>query len=138
MGKSIRQMNMLYPEEKEGNTRNANTKLKGEIKRLKKQIKQLESDNRQLNRSLNKTLDFVQSKIKNLSLEEVMEIVDTFKYKETINGQKKLEQKIQEENEKNKCPDCGRSEKDGYKIIDLGTCVVYNCTCGYRSKDDKW
>lgn len=146
MGKSNRRLNLVYSEEKEGKTKDANSKLKSQIKRLTKTINQLESENRTLTRAFNKSCDYIQKKLDGRSLEEILEIIDDFDYKETNKGAEAIEKKAIAEKKPKKeakkvkhitCPKCSTGLNEGYKIIDFKTFVVETCECGYRSRTEK-
>lgn len=144
MGRSNRRYNTDFPEEREERTKDANKKLKSQIKILKKVINQLESENRTLQRAFSKSCDFIQAKLKNNSLEEVLEIVEDFDYKETTNGSEKLESKKhkekeekeqkQEDNHYENCPKCGKNKGEGFKMLSFEKFRVDTCPCGYRLK----
>lgn len=137
MGRSHkRYKNTSYPEEKEGNTKDANKKLKTEIKNLKKIIKNLESENRTLTRSFNKSCDYINNRLSDKKIEQIIEMINEFdqqevedkKRKEEVN---KKEKKLAEEKE---CPKCFMPEGRGYKIIDFNTFKVHTCVCGHRAR----
>ena len=143
MSRSNRRYNTDFPEEREERTKDANKKLKSQIKILKKVIKQLESENRTLQRAFSKSCDFIQAKLKNHTLEQVLEVVEDFDYKETENGSKELfVEKKEKEKEKEKkendnyenCPKCGKSKHEGFKMLDFEKFRVDACPCGYRLK----
>lgn len=145
MGRSYRNYNNTnYPEEKEGNAKDANKKLKAQIKSLKKIIKNLESENKTLLRSFNKSCDFINQKLSDKNIHEIIKMIDDFDYKETENGRQREEQKkkekiIEKEEKKEKqkeCPKCFLSQENGFKIIDFTTFKVYTCSCGYRTRVD--
>jgi hypothetical protein len=146
VGKSNRKLNLVYSEEREGKTKDANGKLKSQIKRLTKTINQLESENRTLTRAFNKSCDYIQRKLDNRSLEEILEIINDFDYKETNKGAEAVEKKAVTENKMKKevkkvkhitCPKCSVGLNEGYKIIDFRTFVVETCECGHRSRTEK-
>lgn len=141
MGRSYRNSNNVhYPEEKEGNSKDANKKLKAQIKSLKKIIKNLESENKTLLRSFNKSCDFINQRLSDKNIREIVEMINDFDYKETENGrQREEEKKASKKKEKqsmkeNECPKCFAPQDRGYKIIDFATFKVHTCVCGYRSR----
>lgn len=146
MGKSNRRLNLVYSEEKEGKQKDANSKLKSQIKRLTKTINQLESENRTLTRAFNKSCDYIQKKLDGRSLEEILEIIDDFDYKETNKGAEEAEKKVAAEKKQKKevkkvkhitCPKCSNGLNEGYKLIDFKTFIVETCECGHRSRTEK-
>lgn len=141
MGRSYRNCNNVhYPEEKEGNSKDANKKLKAQIKSLKKIIKNLESENKTLLRSFNKSCDFINQKLSDKNIKEIVEMIDDFDYKETENGRqeeekkKKEKQTMKEKQKEKECPKCFAPQDRGYKVIDFTTFKVHTCVCGYRSR----
>lgn len=146
MGKSNRRLNLVYSEEKEGKTKDANSKLKSQIKRLTKTVNQLESENRTLTRAFNKSCDYIQKKLDNRSLEEILEIINDYDYKETGKGLEEVKEKVAVEKKPKKekkkvnhitCPKCSIGLNEGYKIIDFTTFIVETCECGHRSRTEK-
>lgn len=137
MGRSYRKYNNTsYPEEKEGNAKDANKKLKAEIKNLKKVIKNLESEKRTLTRSFNKSCDFINHKLADKKIEQIIEMINEFDQQEIEANRlkeeaKKKEKKLAQEKE---CPKCFMPEGRGYKIIDFNTFKVHTCVCGYRAR----
>ncbi len=125
MAKYNRKLSVVYPEENEGKTKDANRKLKGQIRNLQKTIKRLESENKTLNRAFNKSCDFIQQKLSNKSLRQIMDMIDNFEYKETERGRIA-------EREKNTCPKC--NEEESYKTMNFEKFKINICKCGHRSK----
>jgi hypothetical protein len=145
VGKSNRRLNLVYSEDKEGKTKDANSKLKSQIKRMAKTINQLESENRTLTRAFNKSCDYIQRKLDGRSLEEILEVINDFDYKETNKGLQEVEQKAAVEKKPKKekkktnhitCPKCSVGLNEGYKIIDFKTFIVETCECGHRSRTE--
>lgn len=136
MGKTNRRLNLVYSEEREDRTKDANSKLKSQIKKLTKAIKQLESENRTLTRAFNKSCDYIQKKIDNKSLEEILDIIEDYNCKETSSGLVEVK-KQKKDKECVVCPKCSRELNNGYKVIDFPTFVVENCECGHRSRIEK-
>lgn len=137
MGRSHRKYNkMSYPEEKEGNVRDTNRKLKAEIKSLKKIIKNLESQNKTLTRSFNKSCDFINEKFSDKNVEDVIEIVNKIDQEKIEEDKKRQEIKKKEKRlaQEKECPKCFATEGKGYKIINFDTFKVHTCTCGYRTR----
>jgi predicted RNase H-like nuclease (RuvC/YqgF family) len=142
VGKSFKSYNKThFPEEREGNAKDSNKKLKAEIKNLKKIIKNLESQNKTLTRSFNKSCDFINEKIQDKNVEEVVKIIDNYEYKETEKGREKQKNKKENINNNTKkeeeCPECFEPESKGFKIINFDTFKVHTCICGYRTRVNK-
>lgn len=121
----------VYPEEREGRVKDANKKLKSQVRQLKKQLKQLETQNKTLQRAFNKSCDFIQSKLENKSIKEILNMINSFDHKETERGREK-----QAENKplENKCPKCDKKEKQGYSIMHFNSVVLKKCECGYEER----
>ena len=134
MRKNGKSLNVSYPEEREGRTKDANNKLKSQIRNLKKRLKQLESHNHTLSRAYDKSCDFIQQKLSSSSLKEILKMVDDHEYKETKKGREKkaLKKKEEEALLSPKCPECGSIEEEGYSLRKLGKITMENCTCGYK------
>lgn len=132
MAKSNRKIT-TYPEEKEGKVRDANKKLKSQVRSLKKTIKQLESQVHTLSRSFDKSCDFIQHKLEDKKLEDILNMIDNFGYKETSRGRAK-KKKIDKKPTKQKCPSCEATE--GFKVIEFKSrgFAIESCTCGYSSR----
>jgi predicted nuclease with TOPRIM domain len=127
----------LYPEEKEGNLRDTNRKLKSQIKHLNKTIKQLESENQTLQRAFNKSVDFLKNKSSQKSLEEVFCEVESFEHKETRKGREKEKENKEQENvfeQKKSCPECGNTENNGFGTTKFSNFEVHWCSCGYKTR----
>ncbi len=140
MAKSNRKLSPVYPEERENKTKDANKKLKSQIRSLKKMVKQLESKVKTLSRSFDKSCDFIQHKLDTRSLEEVLNMIDNFEYKETEKGRKVIIQnkKTEFSDFSEQCPDCSSNTTNGFKIFNFKSrgFSLKTCTCGYRSKVD--
>jgi predicted RNase H-like nuclease (RuvC/YqgF family) len=139
VGRSYRRYNNTsYPEEKEGNAKDANKKLKAEIKNLKKIIKNLESENKTLTRSFNKSCDFINNKLADKKIEQIIEMINEFDQQEVEEKKRKEEVKKKEKKlaQEKECPKCFMPEGRGYKIIDFSNFKVHTCVCGYRARVD--
>ena len=130
MAKYNRNLKVVYPDEKEGKVRDANKKLKSQIRTLKKAVKKLESENKTLNRAYSKSCNFIQDSLSNKSLEQIMGMIEDFDYKETEKGREKEEIK----DTANNCPECDNAINKGYVIMDFEKFTLKSCKCGYRSK----
>lgn len=140
MGRTYkRHNNNSYPEEKEGNIRDTNKKLRDEIKSLKKIIKNLESENKTLTKSFNKSCDFINESFSDKNVEEVIETVNQFDKKKTEQKKHREEAKKKENRviKENECPKCFMTEGRGFKTIDFDTFKVLTCVCGYRTRVNK-
>lgn len=126
-----------YPEEKEGKTKDANRKLRGQIKSLKKQLARLEEDNRTLRRSFSKSCQYIDEKIKGKSIEEVLEDIRNFEYKETERGRQKEREKMKETNTDKNCPRCGKNSKEGFVKMSFSNFKILKCTCGFRKRENE-
>lgn len=139
MAKNNRRLSMVYPEENEGKTKEANRKLKAQVKNLKKTVRQLESQVRTLNRSFDKSCDFIQHKLKNKGLKEILDMIDSFEYKETEYGRQKVREEKKKKEESSilqSCPRCNSDASNGFKIMSFADFKVETCPCGYRSRKD--
>ena len=144
MAKNNSKSSIDYPEEKEGNTKDANKKLKSQIRSLKKTIKQLESQVGTLNRSFNKSCDFIQDKLEKRSLKDILNMIDTYDYKETEHGreQAKIRKNIKKAEEKDdndiffitNCPRCNNDITKGFNVMRFNGFKIENCSCGYRNR----
>jgi cell division protein ZapA (FtsZ GTPase activity inhibitor) len=135
VGKNRRKFRVTYPDEKEFKIKDANRKLKAQVKSLKRIIKTLESENKTLQRAFNKSCDFIQKKLSNKSLKQILKEVDDFDYKETEKGREKEEKKKEEKKIENSCPKC-LSEKN-FKTMEFENFIIKSCKCGYRKKESK-
>lgn len=126
-----------YPEEKEGRTKDANRKLRSQIKSLKKQLARLEEDNRTLRRSFNKSCQYIDEKIKGKSIEKVLEDIKNFDYKETERSRQKEKEKMKEINTDENCPKCGKNSKEGFVKMSFSKFKILKCVCGFRKKENK-
>lgn len=136
MRKNGRNVSAIYPEEKEGRTKDANKKLKSQIRNLKKTIKQLESSNHTLLRAYDKSCDFIQHELADKSLKQILTMVDNHEYKETKKGREKKTKKIEAEEAllHHKCPECGNMDGEGYSLRNIGIIKIESCTCGYKKR----
>lgn len=139
MAKNNRKLRTVYPEEKEGRVKDANKKLKSQIRNLKKTVRHLESENRTLARAFDKSCDFIQNRLENRSLSQILKMIDEFDYKETEIGREQVElEKIEiKAFEAERCPDCNKDKKEGFAMLDLGSFIVRSCGCGFKSKVSK-
>jgi len=131
-----RYKNTSYPEEKEGNIRDTNKKLKAEIKNLKKIIKNLESQNKTLSRSFNKSCDFINDTLYDKNVEDIIEMVNESDQKKSEENKRK-EEALKKEKKlaiEKECPKCFTTEGKGFKIINFNTFKVQTCVCGYRTR----
>ena len=110
----------IYPEEREGRVKDANRKLKAQVRNLQKVVKQLEWHNKTLQKAFDKSCDFIQERLSGKDLEEIIDM---------INGRES-----QSKQKKEACPKCEREE--GYKVMTLNKFIIKKCICGYRSKAD--
>jgi len=136
--KNSKNFSVVYPDEKEGRSKDANRKLRSEVKNLKKRIRQLESHNKTIERAYSKSCNFIQDKLSNKTLEEVLNMVKNYEHKETEKGRN---QSLKEKPKvkglvSNSCPKCGNIEKEGYAIFGMGKFTIESCACGYRKKAD--
>lgn len=143
MSKIKKGYNKTYPEEKEGNLRETNRKLKSQIKHLNKMLKQLESENQTLQRAFSKSIDFIKNKNHQKSLEQVLNDVESYEYKETEKGRERVkEEKIENATTQSQesCPKCGKKVGDGFAVLKFPQFCVHSCSCGYKARfeiDDK-
>lgn len=133
MAKNTRKLNVIYPEEKEGRIKDANRKLRSDLKREKNKVKQLQKDLASLQRAFDKSCEYINDKLSNRNIEDVMEIIDDFNYKETEKGREKENLK-KEKKIPNKCPDCGRVESEDCKTLNFKDFNVIICKCGFRKR----
>lgn len=139
MGRGQRRYtNTSYPEEKEGNAKDANKKLKAEIKNLKRIVKNLESENRTLTKSFSKSCDFINNKLADKKIEQIIEMINEFDQQEVDELKRKEEVKKKEKKlaQEKECSKCFMPEGRGYKIIDFVTFKIHTCVCGHRARID--
>ncbi len=131
-----KKFSVVYPEEKEGRVKDANRKLKAQVRNLKKKIKQLESENKTIGRAYDKSCDFIQDKLSDKSLEEVLNMVKGHGYKETEKGREDKKKNPDEFEDfiVDKCPKCGTMDEERYTQFNLGKFKIESCACGYRRK----
>lgn len=127
MAKYNRRLSVTYPGDNDERTKDANKKLKAQIRNLQKIIKRLESENKTLNRAFNKSCDFIQQKLYDKNLKEIMDMIENFDYKETENGRIA-------ERKKNKCPKC--ADYQNYKVMNFNKFKINICKCGHRERID--
>ena len=132
MRKDSRNCNRVYPEEKEGRAKDANNKLRAQIKNLKKRILQLETHNKTIERAYSKSCDFIQDKLSDKSLEQVLNMVNNYEHKETQRGREKAEK--EDSFNVDKCPDCDSINGKGFSILNFEKYKIESCNCGYRRK----
>lgn len=131
MARGFRKFNRAFPEEKEGNIKEANRKLRAEIRNLKKIIKILENENKTLSRSFNKSCEYIQDVVKEKELEDIFDMVDDFDYKETSKGRDKEKSKKNNQKGDKSCPKC---DNGSCKELNFGKFKIYTCKCGFREK----
>ena len=141
MSSSSRNRVINYPEEKEGRTKDANNKLKAQIRNLKKQLKKADEANKTLSRAFNKSCDIIKDKLEGYSIEQVIQMVNDYEYKETAKGRernriKKEEIEYKEDLSLQECPKCGTNKGEGFSTMTIGKFTLDSCSCGYRSKVD--
>lgn len=107
----------VYPEEKQGNIKDANKKLRTIIKQLNKKIKQLEESNKTLRRSFNESCEYISRKTKDESLENIIQ--DVKKNKEEI------------------CPKCGKNNREGFSVLIFPKVKILECTCGFKARKNR-
>ena len=135
MTRKSRNVKQLYPIEQEGKVKDANKKLRAQVKTLKNKVKRLEEDNATLKRHFDKSSHYIDEKLSNKSVEEVIDMVKDFSYKETERGrQKMIKQKEATILVSPKCPDCGTVEKEGYVITSFTSFEMHTCQCGFRTR----
>lgn len=137
MAKNNRKLKMLYPEEREGRVKDANRKLRSDLKREKNKVKKLEQDLATLQRAFDKSCQYINEKLSNEKVEDIIELVDSFKYKETEKGRKKQETKQNENIMLKKCPKCDTIKGEGYTVINFTKSKVLSCKCGFRKRIDE-
>jgi predicted nuclease with TOPRIM domain len=125
---------MVYPEEREGRVKDANKKLRSDLKREKNKVKKLEQDLASLQRAFDKSCQYINEKLSNKKVEDIIDLVNNFKYKETEKGRKKQEVKQNENVMLKKCPECNTIKGEGYAIINFAKSKVLSCKCGFRKR----
>lgn len=125
---------VVYPEE--NGTKDANNKLKSQVRSLRKNLKRLEMENRTLSRAFDKSCDFIKYKLKDYSLEQITRMIENFEYKETEKGRERENKKEKKIFNSNKCSKCGKLEGDGYSIMSFKNFTINTCSCGYRLRVD--
>ena len=137
MAKNNRNLRMVnYPEEREGKRKDANRKLRSDLKREQNKVKQLKQDLASLQRAFNKSCQYISEKLADQNVEDIIELVNNFDYKETEKGREQVENKQKTDTDliSTKCLDCGRVEGEGYMVLKYGDFNVHTCKCGFRKK----
>lgn len=140
MAKNNRSFKMVnYPEEREEKIKDANRKLKSDLKREKNKVKQLRQDLASLQRAFNKSCQYISEKLIDRNVEEVIEMVNNFNYKETEKGREKeiIKQKTNTNLISTKCSNCGRVEGEGYMNLNYSGFNILTCKCGFRKRVDQ-
>ena len=138
MTRKSRNTKTLYPIEQEGKIKDANKKLRAQVKTLKNKIKRLEDDNNTLKRSFEKGNQYIDEKLMDKNVSEVIEMVKEFDYKETKKGRKKMSKQKDFTNFRSPtCPDCGIVEGKEYTVVQYTSFAVHSCKCGFRTREDK-
>jgi hypothetical protein len=137
VAKNNRKLRMVnYPEEREGRIKDANRKLRSDLKREKNKVKQLKQDLASLQRAFNKSCQYINEKLADQNIENIIELVNNFDYKETEKGREQVE--IKQKTDTNlistKCLDCGRVEGEGYMVLNYVNFNVHTCKCGFRQR----
>jgi hypothetical protein len=131
-----------YPEEREGRIKDANKKLKSELKKEKNKVKKLKQDIATLQRAYNKSCEYISEKLAERNfdkVEDVIDLVNDFDYKETQRGREKIKIEKQKKEEKLsiKCPKCSTIKGEGYLVLKYESFDVASCKCGFRKKVTK-
>lgn len=132
MSRNNRSRAAVYPEE--SGVKDANNKLKSQVRSLRKNLKRLEMENKTLSRAFDKSCEFIQSRLKDYTLEQITAMIDNYEYKETKRGREKEIKKGSFVS--NKCPKCDTIEGGGYSIMSFTNFTLNTCSCGYRLKVD--
>jgi hypothetical protein len=127
----------VYPEEKEGRIKDANRKLRSDLKRERNKVKQLQQDLASLQRAFNKSCQYISEKLADQNIENVIELVNDFDYKETQKGREREEVTKQNKDtifiSKN-CPDCGNVKGENYQVLNFASFRILTCKCGFRKR----
>jgi hypothetical protein len=134
VAKNNRRLGVVYPEEREGKLKDANRKLKSQIRNLKKRLSILETENKTLRRGFYKNCDFIQEKLEDKTLEEILKMVEEFNYKENSRDQKLKKKEEKKDFTLTECPKCSKKVKEGYTVMDFKKFKVNSCICGYRER----
>lgn len=150
MAKNNKSVRILYPGDRGDRVKDANNKLRSENRNLKKRIKKLEQENKTLKRAFDKSCEYINEKLFDKDVEEVINIVNGYDYKETKKGRKKLKTERESETEaeaeveskesienKKTCPKCNQKEGEGYGVIDFLKFKIHSCRCGYKERVNK-
>lgn len=137
MAKSNRKLRMVnYPEERDEKIKDANRKLRSDLKREKNKVKQLKQDLASLQRAFNKSCQYISEKLADQNVEKIIELVNNFDYKETEKGREK--EMTKQETDTNlistKCLNCGTIEGKGYVNLKYPGFNVLTCKCGFRKR----
>lgn len=124
---------MVYPEEREGKTKDANKKLKSQIRSLKKTIKQMDTQIKTLSRSFDKSCDFIQNELKDKKLPDILKMIDDFDFKETEKGRERFEN---EKQAGDSCPRCDSAFNFKVTHFKEKGFTLESCSCGYRKRVD--
>lgn len=128
-----------YPEEKEGRTKDANNKLKAQVRNLKKQLKKEQEANKTLSRAFNKSCDIIKEKLEGYTIEQVIQMVNDYEYKETERGRAREREKKKDNEDtfiSQNCPKCGKNKGEGFSTMKFEKFTINSCSCGYRVKVD--
>jgi bisphosphoglycerate-dependent phosphoglycerate mutase len=128
---------VVYPEDKDGRVKDANKKLKAQNKALSKKIKRLQSENKTLERAYGKSCDFMQEKLKDYGLEQIIQMINDFEYKENGKGRDREQKKNKDSKETlilNSCPECGKKIDNGYVVLSYPKFKIQSCQCGHKSR----
>lgn len=141
MASNGQKLKTVYPVEKESKVKESNNKLRSEVRGLRKQIRELKKENKQLKRGFSKNSQYIEDKLNDKSLEETMELVNNFDYKETEKGRKNVEKQNNSDKKDvlflKKCPRCGtiKGGGSGYLVMDFKDFYVITCSnCDYRKR----
>lgn len=137
MAKNNRKLKMVYPEDREGRVKDANRKLRSDLKKEKNKVKKLEQDLATLQRAFNKSCQYINEKLSNEKVEDIIDLVNNFKYKETERGRKKQEMEQNKNIILKKCPECDTIKGEGYAVMNFTKSKVLSCKCGFRRRIDE-
>lgn len=143
MAKNNRKLKTVYPEEREGRVKDANRKLRSDLKRERNKVKKLQQDMASLQRAFSKSCQYISEKLADRDIREVIELVNDFDYKETENGRKREEEKeVTKQNEdttfiSKNCPDCGTLKGVNYTVMNFMNFKILSCKCGFRKRIDQ-
>lgn len=135
MSKKNKGFKLAYPGERGDRIKDANNKLRSENRNLKKRIKKLEQENKTLKRAFDKSCEFIEDKLYEEEVENIIEKVNDYEYKETQRGRDAKKQ--EKEKNKIKCPVCQTEKGKGYSVIEFAVYELHTCKCGHRERVDK-